>query len=148
MFKITIIFFLPLLLGCKEKKVEDFKYEFYDSKLCALKTSDMRVANDFGLLDSSFKYKENIFDEKLSVDIYEKSLKNLSDKQTQYIFCFDPLEVKYNGLETQIRLEIKKGKYLRQYEFINYSCVYKDDFRLNLSKNQFVKCNLNEDNAD
>lgn len=136
------------MLGCKEKKVEDFKYEFYDSKLCALKTSDMRTANDFGLLDSSFKYKENIFDEKLSVDIYEKSLKNLSDKQNKYIFCFDPSKVKYNALETQIRLEIKKGKYLRQYEFVNYSCIYKDDFRLNLSKNEFFKCNLNEDITD
>ncbi|ENX21832.1 hypothetical protein F892_01070 [Acinetobacter vivianii] len=135
-----MILLLTFLWGCKEKQVEDFKYEFYGSKICALKTNDMRAANEFGLLDSSFKYKENIFDEKLSVDIYGESLKNLSNKQSKYIFCFDPLKVKYNSLETQIRLEIKKGKYLRQYEFINYSCLSGRDSKLNLSKNEIVKC--------
>lgn len=136
---ISLVLLLTFLLGCKEKKVEDFKYEFYGSKLCALKTSDMKAANEFGLLDSSFKYKENIFDEKLSIDIYKESLKNLSNKQTKYIFCFDPLKVKYNSLETQIRLEIKKGKYLRQYEFINYSCLSTQHTRLNLSKSEMMK---------
>jgi len=136
----SIILLLTFLWGCKEKQVEDFKYEFYGSKICALKTNDMRAANEFGLLDSSFKYKENIFDEKLLVDIYGESLKNLSNKQSKYIFCFDPLKVKYNSLETQIRLEIKKGKYLRQYEFINYSCLSGRDSKLNLSKNEIVKC--------
>lgn len=126
-----ILLFISLV-GCKEKKVDDFKYEFYGGKICALKTSDMKAASDFGLLDSSFKYKEDIFDEKLSVDIYDESLKNLSNNQSKYIFCFDPLKVKYKSLETQIRLEIKKGKYLRQYEFINHSCLSKNYFKLNL----------------
>lgn len=135
-----MILLLTFLWGCKEKQVEDFKYEFYGSKICALKTSDMRVANEFGLLDSSFKYKENIFDEKLSVDIYDEILKNLSNKKSKYIFCFDTLKVKYNSFETQIRLEIKKGKYLRQFEFINYSCLSGRDSKLNLSKNEIVKC--------
>lgn len=135
-----MILLLTFLWGCKEKKVEDFKYEFYGSRICALKTSDIRAANEFGLLDSSFKYKENIFDEKLSVDIYDESLKNLSNKQSKYIFCFDPLKVEYNSLETQIRLEIKKGKYLRKFEFINYSCLSGRDSKLNLSKNEIVKC--------
>ena len=132
---------LNLLVGCKEKKMTDFKYEFSSSKICALKTSEMIAANDFGLLDSSFKYKGNVFDEKLSTDIHEESLKNLYKKKTNYIFCFDPLDVKYNGLETQIRLEIKKGKYLRQYEFVNYSCLSRNNSKLNLSKNEIVKCN-------
>lgn len=135
-----MILLLTFLWGCKEKQVEDFKYEFYGSRICALKTSDIRAANEFGLLDSSFKYKENIFDKKLSVDIYDESLKNLSNKQSKYIFCFDPLKVEYNSLETQIRLEIKKGKYLRQFEFINYSCLSGRDSKLNLSKNEIVKC--------
>lgn len=126
-----ILLFISLV-GCKEKKVDDFKYEFYGGKICALKTSDMKAASDFGLLDSSFKYKEDIFDEKLSVDIYDESLKNLSNNQSKYIFCFDPLKVKYKSLATQIRLEIKKGKYLRQYEFINHSCLSKNYFKLNL----------------
>ena len=137
---IYIVFLLTLLLGCKEKKVEDFKYEFYGSKLCALKTSDMKAANEFGRLDSSFKYKENIFDEELSADIYEESLKNLSNKKTKYIFCLDSSKVKYSSLETQIRLEIKKGNYLRQYVFIN--CLYLSgrDSKLNLSKNEIIEC--------
>lgn len=134
-----ILLFISLV-GCKEKKVDDFKYEFYGGKICALKTSDMKAASDFGLLDSSFKYKEDVFDEKLSVDIYDESLKNLSNNQSKYIFCFDPLKVKYKSLETQIRLEIKKGKYLRQFEFINYSCLSGRDSKLNLSKNEIVKC--------
>ena len=134
-----ILLFISLV-GCKEKKVDDFKYEFYGGKICALKTSDMKAASDFGLLDSSFKYKEDIFDEKLSVDIYDESLKNLSNNQSKYIFCFDLLKVKYKSLETQIRLEIKKGKYLRQFEFINYSCLSGRDSKLNLSKNEIVKC--------
>ncbi|ERP94994.1 hypothetical protein Q674_06015 [Acinetobacter sp. COS3] len=134
-----ILLFISLV-GCKEKKVNDFKYEFYGGKICALKTSDMKAASDFGLLDSSFKYKEDVFDEKLSVDIYDESLKNLSNNQSKYIFCFDPLKVKYKSLETQIRLEIKKGKYLRQFEFINYSCLSGRDSKLNLSKNEIVKC--------
>lgn len=134
-----ILLFISLV-GCKEKKVDDFKYEFYGGKICALKTSDMKAASDFGLLDSSFKYKEDIFDEKLSVDIYDESLKNLSNNQSKYIFCFDPLKVKYKSLATQIRLEIKKGKYLRQFEFINYSCLSGRDSKLNLSKNEIVKC--------
>ena len=138
--KIYIVFLLTLLLGCKEKKVEDFKYEFYGSKLCALKTSDMKAANEFGRLDSSFKYKENIFDEELSADIYEESLKNLSSKKTKYIFCLDSSKVKHSSLETQIRLEIKKGNYLRQYVFIN--CLYLSgrDSMLNLSKNEIIEC--------
>lgn len=137
---------LPMLLlmaflgGCKEKQTENFNYEFSGHQLCALKTSDMKAASDFGLLDSSFKYKEDVFDEKLSVDIYDESLKNLSNNQSKYIFCFDPLKVKYKSLETQIRLEIKKGKYLRQFEFINYSCLSGRDSKLNLSKNEIVKC--------
>ena len=138
---IFLILLLNLLVGCKEKKMKDFKYEFSSSKICALKTSEMIAANDFGLLDSSFKYKGNVFDEKLSIDIHEESLKNLYKKKTNYIFCFDPLDVKYNGLETQIRLEIKKGKYLRQYEFVNYSCLSRNNSKLNLSKNEIVKCN-------
>lgn len=134
-----ILLFISLV-GCKEKKLDDLKYEFYGGKICALKTSDMKAASDFGLLDSSFKYKEDVFDEKLSVDIYDESLKNLSNNQSKYIFCFDPLKVKYKSLETQIRLEIKKGKYLRQFEFINYSCLSGRDSKLNLSKNEIVKC--------
>ncbi|WP_436860566.1 hypothetical protein [Acinetobacter haemolyticus] len=133
-----ILLFISLV-GCKEKKVDDFKYEFYGGKICALKTSDMKAASDFGLLDSSFKYKEDVFDEKLSVDIYDESLKNLSNNQSKYIFCFDPLKVKYKSLETQIRLEIKKGKYLRQFEFINYSCLSTQHTRLNLSKSEMMK---------
>lgn len=135
-----LILLFVSLVGCKEKKVDDFKYEFYGRKICALKTNDMKAASDFGLLDSSFKYKEDVFDEKLSVDIYDESLKNLSNNQSKYIFCFDPLKVKYKSLETQIRLEIKKGKYLRQFEFINYSCLSGRDSKLNLSKNEIVKC--------
>ena len=138
--KIYIVFLLTLLLGCKEKKVEDFKYEFYGSKLCALKTSDMKAANEFGRLDSSFKYKENIFDEELSADIYEESLKNLSSKKTKYIFCLDSSKVKYSSLETQIRLEIKKGNFLRQYVFINYLYLSGRDSKLNLSKNEIIEC--------
>ena len=138
--KIYIVFLLTLLLGCKEKKVEDFKYEFYGTELCALKTSDMKAASEFGRLDSSFKYKENIFDEELSADIYEESLKNLSSKKTKYIFCLDSSKVKYSSLETQIRLEIKKGNYLRQYVFIN--CLYLSgrDSKWNLSKNEIIEC--------
>nr|WP_051065105.1 hypothetical protein [Acinetobacter beijerinckii] len=139
--QISIILLFVFLLGCKEKQVEDFKYEFYGSKLCALKTSDMIAAHEFGLLDISFKHKESIFDEKLSIDIYEESLKNLSNKQSKSIFCFEPLKVKYSSLETQIRLEIKKGKYLRQYEFVNHSCLSKGGFILNISKDEVVKCN-------
>ncbi len=137
--QIYIILTFVFLLSCKEKRIEDFKYEFSGHQLCALKTSDMKAASDFGLLDSSFKYKEDFFDEKLSVDIYDESLKNLSNNQSKYIFCFDPLKVKYKSLETQIRLEIKKGKYLRQYEFRNYSCLSGRDSKLNLSKNEMIK---------
>ncbi|MDF2416817.1 hypothetical protein GWP85_04695 [Acinetobacter beijerinckii] len=139
--QIPIILLFIFLLGCKEKRVEDFKYEFFGSKLCALKTSDMKAANEFGQLDSSFKYKENIFDEKLSADIYEESLKNLSNKKAKYIFCLDSSKVKHSSLETQIRLEIKKGKYLRRYEFVNHSCLSKVGFILNISKDETVKCN-------
>lgn len=138
--QISIILLFVFLLGCNENQVEDFKYEFYGSKLCALKTSDMIAAHEFGLLDISFKHKESIFDEKLSIDIYEESLKNLSNKQSKSIFCFEPLKVKYSSLETQIRLEIKKGKYLRQYEFINYSYLSGRDSKLNLSKNEIIEC--------
>ncbi len=49
-------------------------------------------------------------------------------------------KVKYSSLETQIRLEIKKGNYLRQYVFIN--CLYLSgrDSKLNLSKNEIIEC--------
>ncbi|MCH7313736.1 hypothetical protein [Acinetobacter sp. ANC 3882] len=137
--KITVVLLLTFLSACKEKKVVDFNYEFSGSKLCALKTSDMNAAHEFGQLDSSFKYKHDLFDEKLSIDIYEQSLKNLSNKQTKYIFCFDPLKTKYRHLETQIRLEIKHGKYLRQYEFINHSCLSAYDSKLNLSKSKMMQ---------
>ena len=58
---ITVVLLLTFLLACKEKKVDDFKYEFYGGKICALKTSNMKAASDFGLLDSLFKYKEDVF---------------------------------------------------------------------------------------
>ncbi|WP_433847891.1 hypothetical protein [Acinetobacter proteolyticus] len=137
--QIYIIFTFVFLLGCKEKRIEDFKYEFSGHQLCALKTSEMSAANEFGLLDSSFKYKEDIFDEKLSIDIYEESLKKLSNKQSKYIFCIATSSIKAGTLETLIRLEIKKGKYLRQYEFINYSCLSGRNSKLNLSKNEMIK---------
>lgn len=137
--QIYIILTFVFLLGCKEKRIEDFKYEFSGHQLCALKTSEMSAANEFGLLDSSFKYKEDIFDEKLSIDIYEESLKKLSNKQSKYIFCIATSSIKAGTLETLIRLEIKKGKYLRQYEFINYSCLSGRNSKLNLSKNEMIK---------
>ncbi|MCH7305313.1 hypothetical protein MMP74_13140 [Acinetobacter sp. NIPH 1869] len=137
--QIYIILTFVFLLGCKEKRIEDFKYEFSGHQLCALKTSEMSVANEFGLLDSSFKYKENVFDEKLSIDIYEESLKKLSNKQSKYIFCIATSSIKAGTLDTQIRLEIKKGKYLRQYEFRNYSCLSGRNSKLNLSKNEMIK---------
>lgn len=49
---------LPMLLlmaflgGCKEKQTENFNYEVSGHQLCALKTSEMSAANEFGLLDS------------------------------------------------------------------------------------------------
>lgn len=70
---ITVVLLLTFLLGCKEKKMADINYEFSGNKLCALKTSDMKAASEFGRLDSSFKYKENIFDEKYRL-IYVKKI--------------------------------------------------------------------------
>lgn len=139
--QLPILLLMVFLGGCKEKQTENFDYEVSGHQLCALKTSVMSAANEFGLLDSSFKYKENVFDEKLSIDIYEESLKKLSNKQSKYIFCIDTSSIKAGTLETQIRLEIKKGKYLRQYEFINYSCLSARNSKLNLSKNEIIKCN-------
>ncbi|QER38981.1 hypothetical protein F2A31_04405 [Acinetobacter suaedae] len=116
---------ITIIVGCKENKAENFKYEYSDRKLCALKSNHIKSANEFGMLDSSFKYKE--------------ILENLSNKNSHYIFCFDISKVKSDSLETQIRLEIKKGKYLRQYEFINYSCLSTQHTRLNLSKSEMMK---------
>lgn len=137
--QISIILLLVFLLGCKEKQVEDFKYEFSGRQLCAVKTNDINAASEFGLFDSSFKDEGNSFVEQMSVEIYKESLENLSNKESRYIFCFDTLKLKDGTLETQIRLEIKKGKYLRQYEFINHSCLSAYDSKLNLSESKMMQ---------
>ncbi|ENU23086.1 hypothetical protein F993_02234 [Acinetobacter proteolyticus] len=137
--QIFIILLLVFLLGCKEKRVEDFKYKFSGHRLCAVKTNDINAASEFGLFDSSFNDEGNSFDEQMSIEIYKESLENLSNKNSPYIFCFDSSKLKDGTLETQIRLEIKKGKYLRQYEFINHSCLSRSGSALNLSKDQAVQ---------
>ncbi|OBY75984.1 MULTISPECIES: hypothetical protein [Acinetobacter] len=137
--QISMLLVLVFLLGCKEKQVEDFKYEVSGHQLCAVKTNDINTASEFGLFDSSFHSQGNSFDEQMSVEIYHESLDNLSNKESRHIFCFDTSKLKDGALETQIRLEIKKGKYLRQYEFINYSCLSSFGSELNLSKDQVVQ---------
>lgn len=137
--KIYIIFLAIILVGCKEKRVSEFEYTLDQGKICAIKPKDIYKADGFGLFDSFFKSKENMFYDNLSVIVYKDSLNNLNNKSNKYIFCFFEKELKYNFLETRIMLEIKKGKYMRQYEFVNYSCLSKDKIDLNLSNNQAIK---------
>lgn len=50
--QLPILLLMAFLGGCKEKQNENFNYEFSGHQLCALKTSEMSAANEFGLLDS------------------------------------------------------------------------------------------------
>ena len=44
------------LIGCKEKRVDYFKYEIVDGiNICALKTEEIKEASDFSMFDTSFK---------------------------------------------------------------------------------------------
>ncbi|TCM59884.1 hypothetical protein EC844_1374 [Acinetobacter calcoaceticus] len=120
-----LIFIIPFsTLGCKEKKVDYFKYEEIDSeKVCALKPKQINEADSTSMFDSSFKTINGKFNEKISSIIYEQSLENLSIKKNKYIFCISKKTLDEGFLESQIRVEIKKGSYLRQYEFVNYLCL-------------------------
>lgn len=130
---------IAFLLACKEKRVSEFEYTLDQGKVCAIKPNEINTANGFGRLDSSFKYKIDSFDEQLSIDIYKETIENLPNKNINYIFCFDKSRTRANFLETRIMVEIKKGEYMRQYEFLNYSCLSKDKMDLNLSNNQAIK---------
>lgn len=123
-FFFSLVFSSLSLIGCKEKRVEYFKYEIVDSiNICALKTEEIENSSDFSMFDTSFKSINGNFDDELSKQIYESSLKNIGQKQSKHVFCFSKNSLKSDFLETQIRIELKNQKKFRQYEFINYFCL-------------------------
>ena len=61
------------LIGCKEKRVDYFKYEIADGiNICALKTEEIKEAIDFSMFDTSFKSINGNFNDELSKQIYER----------------------------------------------------------------------------
>ena len=120
---LSLVFSSLSLIGCKEKRVDYFKYEIVDGiNICALKTEEIKEASDFSMFDTSFKSINGNFNDELSKQIYERSLKNISQKESKHVFCFSKNSLKSDFLETQIRIELKSEKNFRQYEFINFFC--------------------------
>lgn len=131
---LSVFFISIILIGCKEKRVADFQYEILEDKsICSLKPQEIYDSNEFSMFDTSFKNESGSFNDELSKKIYAQSLKNLSNKDSKYIFCFSKDMLMSNYLETQIRIELKKGKSFRQYEFINYFCLTKKTSIMNFN---------------
>lgn len=111
-----------------------FQYKILNNEsICSLKPQEIYDSNDFSMFDTSFKNINGDFDDELSKKIYTQSLENLANKESKYIFCFSKDTLMSNFLETQIRVELKKGKNFRQYEFINYLCLSKNNSIMNFT---------------
>ena len=135
-----LLCFSIFLNGCQDNNIQEFEYQKIDNKICAVKPNDVINAQDFDMFEPSFYYANDNPIEEINGKIYKISLSNFKDKKQKYIFCLDKNEFKNDYLETRLRVELKKGKTFRQYEFINYSCVLGD--KLNISKDKaFEKCN-------
>lgn len=138
-FFFSLVFSSLSLIGCKEKRVDYFKYQIVDSiNICALKTEEIEKSNDFSMFDTSFKSINGDFNDELSKQIYEISLKNIGQKENKHIFCFSKNNLKSNFLETQIRVELKNEKKFRQYEFINYFCLKNNNLMNFKDKNEAI----------
>ena len=92
---LSLVFSSLSLIGCKEKRVDYFKYEIVDGiNICALKTEEIKEAIDFSMFDTSFKSINGNFNDELSKQIYERSLKNISQKESKHVFCFSKNSLK------------------------------------------------------
>lgn len=121
---ILITILTSFLSGCKSKTIDFLTYELNkNNEVCAIKPTDIKEADMVSMFDGSFKSIDGKFNEKLSEITYKQSLINLADTHNNYLFCIPKSSFNGNFLESQIRVEIKKGKYLKQYEFINYFCI-------------------------
>lgn len=139
-FFLSLVFLSLSLVGCKEKRVNYFKYEIVDStSACALKTEEIKESSDFSMFDTSFKGINGDFNDELSKQIYEISLKNIGQKENKHIFCFPKNSLKSNFLETQIRIELKNENNFRQYEFINYFCLKNNNLMNFKDKKEAIK---------
>lgn len=140
---VRFLLIAPIILfifGCKDKRSSHFTYEAVNNeKICALKPNTINEADEISMFDSSFKSMNGSFNEKISEMIYAQSLENLANKNNKYIFCVSKSELDGKFLESQIRVEIKKGKSLRQYEFINYSCLRRNLLDANDDKEEIKR---------
>ena len=111
-------------IGCKEKRVRYFQYEIVNNEsICSLKPKEIIESKEFSMFDIVFRDLNGNPNDELSVTIYKQSLKNLSNKESKYIFCFSKDSLKSDFLETYIQVELQRGKTFRQYEFRNYFCL-------------------------
>lgn len=124
------------IVSCTEEKKSTFQYEILNNiDLCALKPPNIYESNYFSSFDTFFRdINENPNDE-LSRNVYEQSLKNLSNKESKYIFCISKDNLKSEFLETYIQVELQKGKKIRQFTFFNYLCL-KNDNLINYKKRE------------
>jgi hypothetical protein len=89
---LSLVFSSLSLIGCKEKRVDYFKYEIVDGiNICALKTEEIKEASDFSMFDTSFKSINGNFNDELSKQIYERSLKTSAKKKVNMFFAFQKI---------------------------------------------------------
>jgi hypothetical protein len=131
---IVILCFCFIVQGCKNKHVRDIEFEKVNQKICVLKPNVILNSDGFSQFDVSFFYANGNAVEDLTNKVYSSSIKNLNDHHQKYIFCLDQRDLKNDYLETQIWIELTKGKVVKEYEFRNYSCVLSGNTQLNLSK--------------
>ncbi|MCH4242705.1 hypothetical protein [Acinetobacter gerneri] len=133
---------LPFILtGCQDNTVKDFYYEIEGNDICAVKPKEILSSTDFMRIDPYFLYANGNEIKNLPSLIYKNSLMNLKNNNSKYIFCIDKSNFKTDYLESQLSIDLRRGKTFRHYTFVNYSCVLSDNSKLNISKDEaFKKC--------
>ncbi|MRT36024.1 hypothetical protein GJV03_02345 [Acinetobacter sp. RIT698] len=125
---------LLLLNGCKKKYEDNFEYKIVNKKICAVKNRVVEKANHINWL---FLEVRNSLGDVVSGNLQV-------DKNTkEYLFCSDlnefKKEVGEGVIQSDISIELDNTSSVQEYNFRNYSCIFADSVKLNLSQRDSSK---------
>jgi hypothetical protein len=132
----TVLFLsivLLLLNGCKKKYEDNFEYKIESKKICAVRKAVEKASYINWLSIEVRNSVGDVVSGNLQVD------KNVKE----YLFCSDLNEfrkvVGEGFVQSDISIEIDHTSSVQEYNFRNYSCIFADSVKLNLSQSDASK---------
>lgn len=125
-----------LITGCKKTYRDKFDYVIQGNNLCAIKNEQIVKAKSMNWIYPEIK---NLADTVISSDL------NFAKDRDGFLICTDinklREKIKNGAIRTSIGVEVEYGSYTKEYKLVNYSCISKDSFIFNISKEEaFEKC--------